>query len=187
MALFISLKTTLSTKLSDWYSAFLFVRSREIEECLNCECDSFSSSRSYRGLLRSATCGRYSPNYLDYSDQILVSNEGRRDEFSGQKVYLRLKTDDSIHLSGIKISFIVKSSSGKILLRLNLLFLITDEFVKHESRETRGMGRGADVFLQLLFANKEYENKVHTSWPRGTRWVYMEPEYTGFNSYWPLR
>ena len=34
-----------------------------------------------------------------------------------QNMYLRLKTDDSIHLSEIKISFIVASDSRKSLLR----------------------------------------------------------------------
>lgn len=39
------------------------------------------------------------------------------EELDGQNVYLRLKTDDSIHHSGIKISFIIKSDSRKLLLR----------------------------------------------------------------------
>lgn len=84
----------------------------EMEECLNCECDSFSATDYYRGLLGSTTCGRYSPDYLNYSERIVRSSLGRRWEFYGQNVYLRFKTDDSIHLSGIKISFIVESSSA---------------------------------------------------------------------------
>ena len=61
---------------------------------------------------------------------------------SGQNVYLQLKTDNSIHYSGIKISFIVASGSRKLLLRsyFILFFLITDEFVKHGGRERNGAG-----------------------------------------------
>ena len=109
-----TLKPTLSCKLSDSYSAFLFVRSFEIEECLNCECDSFSATNSYEDL-RTGRCGRYSPDYLNYYNRFQGTEA--LEELDGQNVYLRFKTDDSIHHSGIKISFIVKSDSRKLMLR----------------------------------------------------------------------
>ncbi|KAK2551115.1 Tolloid-like protein 2, partial [Acropora cervicornis] len=83
----------------------------EIEECLNCKCDSLSVTHHYRYPWWSKTCGQYSPDYLNYLHR-----------FQGQKsasvrgiqnLYLRLKTDDSIHLSGINISFIVGSYSPR--------------------------------------------------------------------------
>ncbi|XP_067040342.1 bone morphogenetic protein 1-like [Acropora muricata] len=82
----------------------------EIEECLNCKCDSLSLTSDYRDLrLSTGACGQYSPDYLNY----LYRFRGPRPALgrSIQNVYLRLKTDDSIHLSGINISFIVGSYS----------------------------------------------------------------------------
>ncbi|XP_044176705.1 tolloid-like protein 2 [Acropora millepora] len=81
----------------------------EIEECLDCECDTFSATGSYEDL-RDGRCGRYSPDYLNYYNQ-LQGTMSTLEELDGQNVYLRLKTDDSIHHSGIKISFIIKSDS----------------------------------------------------------------------------
>ena len=39
------------------------------------------------------------------------------EELDRKNVYVRFKTDNSIHHSGIKISFIAKSDSRKLLLR----------------------------------------------------------------------
>ncbi|XP_015770167.1 PREDICTED: tolloid-like protein 2 isoform X1 [Acropora digitifera] len=80
----------------------------EIEECLNCECDSLSLTPYYRSIWwLTETCGQNSPDYLNYLHRF----QGPRSVFRGptQNLYLRLKTDDSIHLSGINISFIVGS------------------------------------------------------------------------------
>ena len=101
----------------DWYSAFLFVDSFDVEECPNCECDSFSTGRMFFNRLRmtSGTCGRYSPDFLNYRRRFL----GTRPVWMtiGQNVYLRFKTDDSIHFNGINISFTVESRRCKLLLR----------------------------------------------------------------------
>ena len=112
---FTSLKTTLSSKyLTGVQLSFLSLVLR-LEECLNCKCDSLSVTHPYRYPWWSKTCGQYSPDYLNYLHR-----------FQGQKsasvrgiqnLYLRLKTDDSIHLSGINISFIVGSYNRKSLLR----------------------------------------------------------------------
>lgn len=82
----------------------------EIEECLNCKCDSLSFTRYYRYLWLSKTCGQYSPDYFKYLHRF----QGPRPAFGRpvQNLYLGLKTDDSIHLSGINISFIVGSYSA---------------------------------------------------------------------------
>ena len=100
--------------MTDIQLSFYFVRSNEIEECRHCECDSFSATDYYRSLPWIGSCGRHSPDYLNYYDR---SGRTPRKEISGPNAYLRLKTDDSIHLSGINISFIVKSYSRKLLLR----------------------------------------------------------------------
>lgn len=85
----------------------------EIEECLNCKCDSLKIRSDYRDLrLSTGICGRYSPDYLNYFHRF----RRPRPALGGsiQNLYLRLKTDDSIHLSGINISFIVGSYSARI-------------------------------------------------------------------------
>ncbi|XP_074620944.1 bone morphogenetic protein 1-like [Acropora palmata] len=84
----------------------------EIEECPNCACDSFSDCAFRYGRLwcSAGRCGRYSSHYLNYDNGFQgtkLSQVIRR-----QNVYLRLKTDNSIHYSGIKISFIVASYSA---------------------------------------------------------------------------
>ncbi|XP_074620947.1 tolloid-like protein 2 [Acropora palmata] len=81
----------------------------DVEECPNCECDSFSIGGMFFNFLRmkSGTCRRYSPDYSNYRRRVLgTSPEWKR---IGQNVYLRFKTDDSIHFNGINISFTVES------------------------------------------------------------------------------
>ncbi|XP_067039974.1 tolloid-like protein 2 [Acropora muricata] len=86
----------------------------EIEECLNCECDSLSVAPHYiyYGSLRwpEGSCGQDSPDYYNYLQRF----QGTRPTgvIRSQNVYLRLKTDDSIHLSGINISFIAESDTA---------------------------------------------------------------------------
>ncbi|XP_067040930.1 bone morphogenetic protein 1-like [Acropora muricata] len=102
----------------------------ELEECLNCECDSLKRT-SYYGDLRwsGGTCGRYSSDYLNYYNRFQGSKVG--EVISGQNVYLRLKTDNSIHYSGIKISFIVASDnlgSGQTFLNVSSGQISTPKF-----------------------------------------------------------
>ena len=101
--------------MADIQLSFYFDRSNEIEECRYCECDSFSATDTYYRLPWTGRCGRQSPDYLNYYDRL----RGRtpRKEIGRPNAYLRLKTDDSIHLRGINISFIVKSNSRKLLPR----------------------------------------------------------------------
>ena len=90
----------------------------EIEECPNCECDSFSTDCAiYYGRLwcSAGRCGRFSSHYLNNDNRFQGTKLGQ--VIWTRNVNLRLKTDNSVHYSGIKISFIAASYSGKLLLR----------------------------------------------------------------------
>ena len=101
-------------------------------------CDSFSATfmTHYHDQERVERCGRHSPDYLNNLRRFLGSSPIA--EMKGQNVGLRFKTDDSIHVSGINMSFIVLSDSRKLLLRSCSVFEISDAFVKHGSRERNG-------------------------------------------------
>lgn len=86
----------------------------EIEECDGCQCDFFKFETSYNALMSgNGLCGRFSPSYVEYTNQI----RGPRpyQEGNGENFYVKLKTDDSVHHKGFRFSFIAKSEDCKFI------------------------------------------------------------------------
>ena len=81
--------------------------------CSDCKCDYLQKGNSYKYLhLLSKFCGRYSHNYL----QGYVFNVDWRAGFtyglSGSTVFLRFVSDNTVHYTGFKLSFIATSRTG---------------------------------------------------------------------------
>ena len=89
----------------------LFVFSYVFEVCKNCECDSFAVTNNYFTLEYSGSCGKYSPPHLEYGNQqrgVIPLHT-----VSGRDIYLRIKTDDTLHNAALNISFVARSDEGK--------------------------------------------------------------------------
>ena len=81
--------------------------------CSDCKCDYLQRGNFYNYLhLHPKLCGRYSYNYL----QGYIFNgdwtAGFADDFSGSTGYVRFVSDDTVHYTGFKLTFIAKSRTG---------------------------------------------------------------------------
>ena len=88
----------------------------ETEECDGCQCDSFKFVTSYNALSGNGFCGRFSSSYIEYTN--LIRGPRPDQEGNGENFYLKLKTDDSVHHKGFRISFIAKSEDCKFIVLL---------------------------------------------------------------------
>lgn len=90
-----------------------FIFSNEFEVCRSCDCDFVTIENSYGDLdTGSKACGRYSRNHIEYSNQ--VRGKAPAQSSTADDLYIRIKTDDTVHYKGINISYIVKSDSSKL-------------------------------------------------------------------------
>lgn len=97
-----------------------FTFSYEFEVCKNCDCDFVKIEKSYNDLItQDEGCGRYSRNHIEYSNQVrgkapAQSIPDNYPSVTADDLYIRIKTDDTVHYKGINISYIVKSDSSKL-------------------------------------------------------------------------
>lgn len=88
--------------------------------CRSCDCDFVKIEKSYNDLITpDQGCGRYSRNHIEYSNQVrgkapAQSIPDNYPSVTADDLYIRIKTDDTVHYKGINISYIVKSDSGKL-------------------------------------------------------------------------
>ena len=81
--------------------------------CSDCKCDYLQRGTSYSNLnLRDKLCGRYSHNYLQgYIFNVDWSTDFTGD-FSRSTGYVRFVSDDTVHHTGFKLTFIAQSRKG---------------------------------------------------------------------------
>lgn len=88
--------------------------------CRSCDCDFVTIEKSYGDLdTGSKDCGRYSRNHIEYSNQVrgkapAKSIPNNYPFSTADDLYIRIKTDDTVHYKGINFSYIVESDSSKL-------------------------------------------------------------------------
>ena len=83
----------------------------DIERCSDCKCDYLQRGTSYSYLNQQfKECGRYSYNYLQ--GYIVNVDWTTGDSLAGPTVYLRFVSDDTVHYTGFKLTFIAMSRTG---------------------------------------------------------------------------
>ncbi|XP_068703740.1 tolloid-like protein 2 [Montipora foliosa] len=81
----------------------------EFEECLRCECDALSFASRYSLLeFVLGDCERFSTRYLDFYNRLV--GDLPYYIYTGENLYIRLKSDDSFNYRGFKFSYIVGST-----------------------------------------------------------------------------
>lgn len=83
-----------------------------IEPCPSCECDYLQTSGSYGSLkFASKNCGRYSAGYLvDFLPSVRSS---KSDNSGSTTLWIRFKSDETVHHKGFNFSYIAGSAGGK--------------------------------------------------------------------------
>lgn len=81
----------------------------DFEECLRCECDAVSFVSHYSLLRFGGDCRRRSTRYLDFNSGLVGSR--LYSTYTGENLYIRLKSDDSFNYRGFKFSYIVGSNA----------------------------------------------------------------------------
>ena len=81
--------------------------------CSACKCDYLRIGTSYSHWNPwDKWCGRYSYNYLQGYIFNVNWKAGFTDGFVGSTVYLRFVSDDTVHHTGFKLTFIATSKTG---------------------------------------------------------------------------
>ena len=82
--------------------------------CSDCKCDYLQRETTYSYLhLRTKLCGRYSYNYLQgYILNVDWTAGFFTGFFSESTGYLRFVSDDTVHYTGFKLTFIALSITG---------------------------------------------------------------------------
>lgn len=91
----------------------VFVGSYEIEECSRCGCDSLSFGDRYASP-NVVLCGKYSPRHGQGVRETRGPGSPDRSEF-GENIYFYFRSDGTVQYKGFNISYIVGSSTGKLL------------------------------------------------------------------------
>ncbi|CAH3113956.1 unnamed protein product [Pocillopora meandrina] len=82
----------------------------DVEMCSDCKCDYLQKGNSYNYLhLLSKSCGRYSYSYLQGYVFNVYWTDGFTNVVSGSTVYLRFVSDNTVHYTGFRMSFIATS------------------------------------------------------------------------------
>ncbi|XP_066018048.1 ovochymase-2-like isoform X2 [Pocillopora verrucosa] len=117
-----------SITVPDTYHRIQFYFSRiDIESCSDCKCDYLQRGTSYSYLNQLfKECGRYSYNYLQ--GYIVNVDWTTGDSLAGPTVYLRFVSDDTVHYTGFKLTFIAMSRKGGTENYLNVTEDETIEF-----------------------------------------------------------
>nr|XP_058946766.1 cubilin-like [Pocillopora verrucosa] len=101
-----------SITVPDTYAGILYHFSRvDVEMCSDCKCDYLQRETTYSYLhLRTKLCGRYSYNYLQgYILNVDWTAGFFTGFFSESTGYLRFVSDDTVHYTGFKLTFIALS------------------------------------------------------------------------------
>ena len=85
----------------------------DVEVCSACECNYLQIGTSYSNLhQQSKSCGRYSYNYLQGYLSNVDSTAVFTSYFFKSTGYLRFVSDDTVHYTGFKLTFIAISEAG---------------------------------------------------------------------------
>lgn len=107
-------------------SFFFFCFRFEVEECKNCECDYFQTSSSYTFLKSgSKSCGRYTPNYLEFRKE---EGYSLSDSSGSTTLYIRFVSDETVHHKGFNFSYTAASATCKLIHILRKVSIIQVEF-----------------------------------------------------------
>ena len=80
----------------------------DVEMCSDCKCDYLQRETIYSNFHRqSKLCGRNSYNYLQSHRPVKFTGD-----FFGSTGYLRFVSDDTVHYTGFKLTFIAMSRPG---------------------------------------------------------------------------
>ncbi|XP_066018046.1 tolloid-like protein 2 [Pocillopora verrucosa] len=111
-----------SITVPDTYAGIRYHFSRiDIERCSDCKCDYFQRGTSYSYLhQQTKLCGRYSYNYLQgYILNVDWTAGFFTGFFSKSTGYLRFVSNDTVHYTGFKLTFIAFSMPGGNINYLN--------------------------------------------------------------------
>ena len=101
----------------------LFSFSFDIEECKNCECDKLTHSTSYGFLpFNSPLCVRRTSRYQE-ARNIQRGDANPAIDQNVRDIWFRFVSDDTVFYKGFNLSYIVKSSTRKLIPFL-FLFLV---------------------------------------------------------------